>query len=400
MIPLAMIPLVRSTFFHEQETKRQLCDFITGADRLSMGSQCAAFEEAFAEKQGCAHAVFVSSGSSANLVLIQALLNQGRLKKNQTVGVSALTWATNVMPIMQLGLKPFIIDCELETLNVSPRTLDPSIKQLNALFITHTLGLCDDLEAIQAISKQHNVLLLEDNCEGLGSKFNATRLGNFGHASTFSFFVGHHMSTIEGGMVCTNDTELYEMLVMTRAHGWSRNLSSESKGRLRAQHNIDPFYDLYTFYVPAYNARPTEIQGFLGTTQLHYWDEIVSKRERNFKRFQAVMAANNDFIPLRCDNMDVISNFAMPVVCKDAETGERYKKRFIDAGVEIRPIIAGNIAEQPFLKAYQSKSKQKDKESGQTASNAAQIHRNGFYFPNNPELTTQEVDLLAHLLVQ
>jgi len=218
-----MIKLMKSSFFKEDDTKELLIEFIKKAETFSMGDQCRLFEEKFAEKQGRKHALFVSSGSMANLVLIQALLNLGHLKKGDRVGVSALTWATNIMPIIQLGLEPVILDCEIKTLNVSISILEKA-ENLRAVFLTNVLGFCDDITKITDYCSENNILLLEDNCESLGSRFAGKMLGNFGFASTFSSFVGHHFSTIEGGVVATDDTELHKMLMMVRAHGWDRNL--------------------------------------------------------------------------------------------------------------------------------------------------------------------------------
>ena len=334
---------MKSNFYKETETKKKLADFILKAEMLSMNAECKKFEESFAKKQGRNYAVFVTSGSGANLILIQALLNLGKLKKGNRIGLSALTWATNVMPIIQLGLEPVVIDCNAETLNVSPAELEKKIAGLSGLFLTNVLGFCDNIKRIKDICENKGIVFLEDNCESLGSIYDGILLGNFGLASTFSFFVGHHISTIEGGMVCTDDKELYEMLVATRTHGWDRNLSVAKQQELRSKHKVDEFYARYAFYDLAYNVRPTEISGFLGNTQISYWDEIVLKREGNYKLFQYVVSKNDDFLPLKFPRMDLISNFAMPVVCRDQEIFEKYKKKFIAGEAEIRPIIAGNI---------------------------------------------------------
>ena len=160
------------------------------------------------------------------------------------------------MPIIQLGLVPVAVDCELETLNVSPRTLAPV--DIKCLFLTNVLGFCDDLPGIADLCRLRGILLLEDNCESLGSRISGRLLGNYGLASTFSFFVGHHLSTIEGGMVCTDDDELGDGLIVTRAHGWDRDLPSHRRACLRQSHHVDDFFAEYTFHDLAYNARPTE----------------------------------------------------------------------------------------------------------------------------------------------
>ena len=385
-----MIKLVKSSFYEERKTKRALSAFIKDADVLSMANQCAQFEIDFARKQKRTYAVFVSSGSSANLILIQALLNSGLLQKGDRIGFSSLTWATNVMPLIQLGFQPVAIDCELSTLNISLRTLKRLTPRPKAVFLTNVLGFTGDIMAIRVWCKKNKILLLEDNCEALGSKAYGDLLGNFGLASTFSFFVGHHLSTIEGGMICTDDEKLHHMLLMARAHGWDRNLPTSAQKAIRVKHKVDNFFSKYTFYHLAYNARPTEISGFLGVSQIKHWDEIVKLRARNFKTFHKAVLKNPDFIPLDMTHMDTVSNFAMPVVARNKAVFEKYSNRFGKAGVEIRPIIAGDITRQPFYAVHAAKEG--------VCKNASYVHQHGFYFPNNPELTEKEVIFLVGLL--
>jgi CDP-6-deoxy-D-xylo-4-hexulose-3-dehydrase len=387
-----MIKLIKSSFYHEAETKKALTEFILSEDILSMNKECRKFEEAFAAKQERKYAVFVSNGSVANLLLIQVMLNLGRIKKGDRIGISALTWPTNVMPLFQLGLDPVAIDCNLETLNVSPENLNVHIRDIKALFLTNVLGFCDDIVQIKKICDENGVILLEDNCESLGSKVNNTLLGNFGVASTFSFFVGHHMSTIEGGMVSTDDEELHDYLVMARAHGWDRNLSPDKQQELRTKAGVNDFYAKYTFYDIASNFRPTEINGFIGNTQIKYWDEIVQKRVENFKRFQDAVNANDDFYHYNLSHMQIISNFSMPVICKTSELAKLYREKFEKAEAEIRPVIAGNMTKQPFYKKYVDDDKPRP--------SSDLVHENGFYFGNNPEMTEVEVDTLCRLLIK
>ncbi len=355
-----------------------------------MGDECHKFEQAFAAYQGRKFAVLVGSGSAANLGLIQSLLNLGRLKKGDRVGVSALTWATNVMPILQLGLTPVAIDCDIDHLNVSSATLEPHIKNLQALFLTNVLGFCGDVDAIRSLCSEHGVMLLEDNCESLGTRSRGILLGNLGLASTFSFFVGHHLSTIEGGMTCTDDPELYEMLVMTRAHGWDRNLSPERQQELRSAHNVDDFHARYTFYELAYNLRTTEIAGFLGNLQLPMLDSTIDRREQNFQKFHAaVTQASDQYYPLNVSHIERVSNFSMPVICRSVDALQAALKRFEAAGVEVRPVIAGDITQHPFwLKELPAAD----------CPASRMVHLQGFYFPNNADLTDEEVDLLCSLL--
>ncbi len=386
-----MIKLVKSTFYNEQETKKKLADFILRTDILSMGEETRKFEKNFARKQERKYAVFVNSGSTANLVLFQALLNLGQLKSGARIGISAVTWSTNVMPIIQLGLQPVAIDCELETLNVSPRTLKKHLGKLDALFLTNVLGLADDIAEIEKLCKKHKVIFLEDNCESLGSKTAGKFLGNFGLAATFSFFVGHHLSTIEGGMIVADDEKLYHQLVMARAHGWSRNLPIGKRDELKREHKVEDFFDWYTFYDLAYNVRSTDIHGFVGNVQLPHLDKMVRRREKNFYALKPALDKNPHILDLRVKHMNIFSNFAVPLIFKSREAFERYRINFEKAGVEIRPIIAGNMLRQPFYKKYIIKTEE--------CPNADYIHHHGFYFGNNPELTDGEIALLKKLLV-
>ena len=388
---------MKSTFYNEDDTKRKLCDFIMHASQLSMGPKCLEFEKKFSEYQERKYSVMFNSGSSAKLALMQSLKNLGWLKDNDPVGFSAVTWSTNLMPLIQMNYKPIPIDISLETLNVSSKNLEDILKKtgLKALFLTNLLGFCSDIDKIAQICHDNNILLLEDNCESLGSTLKNRKLGNYGIASTFSFFVGHHLSTIEGGMVVTDNNELNDMLKMVRAHGWSRNLSEDKKERLRKSNNIDAFYDQYTFHTLGYNLRPMEINGFIGLEQLKFIEEINRIRNENFLEFYSVASKNKDINTLEFSHMSFVSNFAYPLVFKDKKLFEKYKKLFADANIEIRPIVGGAMTEQPFYKSNIN-----DNLSEMSCPNAKTVHNNGFYFPNNPELTLEEKDTIKKLLLK
>ncbi len=387
-----MIPLIKSTFYREAQTKKALNRFITSAPILSFNQQCQQFEKEFAKYQKRRFGAFVNSGSSANLAIIQSLLNLGRLKVGDKVGFSALTWSTNVMPLIELGLKPVPIDVELDTLNISNRTLQDVLNKtkLSAVFITHLLGLCSDLDEIVATCQRDKMILIEDNCEALGSVYKGKKLGNFGLASTFSFYVGHHLSTIEGGMVCTDDEELSVMLRIVRAHGWDRNLTGEEQRKVQTQFKRNPsFYSRYTFYDLGYNLRPTEIAGFLGCYQLRHIDQIVSKRQKNFAYLAKKLYQNQDhYYPIDDSHLDVHSNFAVPLICRTKELRDDLVKRCANQ-VEIRPIVGGDMTQQPFFLKHTPRSTTTFK-----TTNAHLIHQQGLYFGNNPELTLDELKIL------
>lgn len=390
-----MIPLMRNAFYNDAKTREKLAGFILSTDLLSMGAKCREFEQAFAVWQGRKHAVLVNSGSSANLILIQALLNLGRLKVGDKVGFSALTWATNVMPLISLGLQPVPIDVDPKTLNVMSYSLLERLKDthLDALFITNALGMAGDLEAIRAVCEEYDVLLIEDNCESMGTVLEGgTRTGNFGAASTFSLYVAHHMSAIEGGVVCTDDDTLAEMLIMTRAHGWDRNLSPSQQAAWRTEYEVSEFDAKYTFYDVGYNVRPTEITGFLALNQLDYLDQGINARAALFTRFEAAVGDNHQVLRLQHGHIEMLSAFCYPVICKTPELRTDYMRRFAAAGVEVRPLIAGNFQRQPAYLKYVKEL--------YSLPGANFLHDCGLYCAAYPELEAHEIETIAGCLVE
>jgi CDP-6-deoxy-D-xylo-4-hexulose-3-dehydrase len=390
-----MIKLVKSTFFEEADTKKKLAKFILAEDQLSFGNQCETFEKKFAAWQKRKHCVFVNSGSSANLAILQAYLNLNRIKKNDLIGFSALTWSTNVMPIMELGLTPIPIDVEINTLNVSSRNLKKILEKypLKMLFITNLLGFCDDIDEIRKICRKEKIILIEDNCESLGTVYKGKLLGNYGLASTFSFYVGHHMSTIEGGAICTDDDKLANMLRIVRAHGWDRNLNSETQTTIRTKHKVNlTFYSRYTFYDNGYNLRPTEINGFIGNTQIAYLDKIIKKRNENyFTITKDIYTQEEKYYPIKSKHIEFLSNFAIPIICQSQEIRDSLVAKCTDI-IEIRPIVGGDMTKQPFFLKNAKTKLGKFKNP-----NAALIHKQGLYIGNNPELTKEDIKTIIKI---
>jgi len=387
------IPLMRKAFLREEETKKALAAFILSADRLSMDIECKKFEDKFAQFQESKHAVLFNSGASANLAMLQALKNLGKLKDGDKIGFSALTWSTNTMPILQLGMIPVVIDVTPNVINTTSENLLERLKttDLQALFITNILGFTGDIDTIRQICEEKDIILIEDNCESLGTVLPSGKTGNFGLGASFSFFVAHHMSTIEGGMVCTSDDDYAEMLRIVRANGWDRNLTGEQQQKWRSEFGIESeFQAKYTFYDLAYNLRPTEITGFLGQYQMQFLEENIQKREQNYLRIEKVLQDNPDFVFLKHEHINTLSTFAFPLVCKTPELRTHYLQKFMDAGVEIRPMIAGNMQLQPFYKKYVSEV--------YDLPGADLMHKNGFYCGNYPELLEADLVVLENLL--
>ena len=390
-----MIPLTRNAFLNDEQTRKELAAFILKTERFSMGEQCAEFERQFAAWQQSCEAVLFNSGGSANLALLQALKNLGRINAGDKIGFSALTWSTNVMPIIQLGMIPVPIDCNPATLNCMAQDLRQRLEteHLRAFFITNALGFSGDLDKIAALCARRNIILLEDNCESLGTVLAGKKAGNFGTAASFSFFISHHMSTIEGGMLCTADQELAEMLHIVRANGWDRDIHAAQQKKWRQRFQIlSELDDKYTFYDLGYNLRPTEITGFLGHQQLRYLETNIAIRQQNYLQAEAVTQNNSDLISFDRSHIDFLSSFCIPVLCKTAALRARYIQRFSEAGVEIRPMIAGNIQKHPFYHKYVSNS--------YPLPGADFVDQCGFYCGNYPDMPEAHRQVISTCLLQ
>jgi CDP-4-dehydro-6-deoxyglucose reductase, E1 len=381
------IPLIKTAFYNEHQTRYDLSRFIRSGCNLSMGEQCQMFEETFAKKQGRKYAVLVNSGGSANLALLQALVNLRRIHTGDRCGFSALTWSTNVMPIIQMGLTPVPVDVQPNTLNTTLAMIIQQAQPIRLMFVTNALGFCGDLDAISRWCRENGVILLEDNCESLGTVTQYGKTGNVGLASTFSFYVAHHISTIEGGMICTDDYELYNMLKIVRSNGWDRNLSEQEQLKIRA--GITAFQAKYAFYNLAYNFKPTEITGWLGNNQMQYYDEIMAAREKNYRVIASAIKNNHEIQPLADASYQKLPAFAIPIICDSPESRPKYLSRFDKAGIETRPVIAGDITRQPFWQ---------ERYPARRMIGVRYIHDCGFYCGNCPDYTAEEIDTIVRCL--
>ena len=275
---------------------------------------------------------------------------------------------------------------------MSEQTIDALEREhCKALFITNVLGFAGDLEEIKKRCDERGIILLEDNCESLGTELHSGKTGNFGLASSFSFFVAHQMSTVEGGMVTTDDRDFAEMLRIVRANGWDRNLSPNRQNFWRKKFGVqNVFQASYTFYDLGFNFRPTEITGFLGLKQLSWLDESINIREKNFLYLSREIKKNPDFINLEYSRIKKLSAFAIPFVCKTKELRDKYVKKFTVAGIEVRPMIAGNIQLQPFYKKYINITRY--------LPGADFLHNNSFYCGNCPDYTAEDLKIIINAI--
>jgi CDP-6-deoxy-D-xylo-4-hexulose-3-dehydrase len=357
---------------------------------LTQSKNVRAFEEEWSRWLGAKHSVFVNSGASANLVTMTALKH---LYGPGEVIVPTLTWVSDVSSVLINGFKPVFVDIDDKTLGMD---VDQVISKINkntrAVFLTHVLGLngLDD-RLIEACEK-HNVPLIEDVCESHGATHKGQKLGAIGHASNFSFYYAHHMSTIEGGVVCTNDLEFYETVRMLRSHGMTREISTpEIRERwIKENPHCNPEF---IFSYPAFNVRSTELNAVIGRNQLKRLDENNKKRVRNFRCF----LENLDKNKYRTDFFEEGSvNYAFILVQKNPDLGfcERLMATMRAANVEFRRGLSGggNQLRQPFLRGVVEPSYHKE------FPKVEHVHNFGFYIGNYPDLTEDRIKQLCALL--
>ena len=304
-----MITLVKDTI--DNDDIDRLIDWLKTYPRLTKGSVTLELERKYADWLGTEYSVFCNSGSSANLLMLSAIIEKYKSKK---VVVPSVAWATDLAPVMQLGLKPLLCDCNMDDLSVDLKHLEEIFKteSPDALLLVSVLGLVPEMGEITRLCEEYNVILLEDTCESMGSEYRDKKLGTFGLMSSFSTFFGHHISTIEGGFVCTDDEELYELLVSLRSHGWARESSVETQFKLQQEWDVTDFDSLYTFYYPGYNVRSTDLQAYIGLTQVDKLNDWGNKRESNFDMYQQLI--RNDYWKPKYDLNNFTSNFAYPVI--------------------------------------------------------------------------------------
>ena len=367
-----------------------LSNFILDGDKFSQGQYVKEFEDEWSKWQGCKYSVFVNSGSSANFLAVHALN-----KHTTTEGwvSQACTWSTTVSPVILSKNRLSLCDVNLPNLDPDLHTLEYIFKndKPKYLFLAHLLGFCALTQELLDLCKKYNVELLEDCCESHGTTYDGIKIGNFGKVSTFSFYYGHHMTTIEGGMVCTNDKDIYEKLLLLRSHGLLRELPKESQKKYKKVNKN------FTFITPGFNVRSSELNAYLGLLQLKNLDKHNKIRQDNFKRFAENLDSSKYF-----NNFKVKGNssFCFPVITKNKNQKDKLLEKLNQEGIETRPVIAGNLYNHPFISEVVSK---RDVSLGiykiqNIDDKANYVHENGFYVGNNHNISLNDVDLLLKLL--
>lgn len=371
--------------------KLKLIHFILTSNRFTNGPKVVEFEKKWSAWLGVKHSLFVSSGSTANFLLIAAIKELYNLQNGDKVLLPACTWVTSVAPIIQLGLTPIFCDISLSNYCIDEKDLE-SIKEkhpdIKLVFTTHLLGFHSNIDQIQNIFP--DAIVAEDCCESHGVlNQDNQRTSKSSQAMTFSFYYGHHMTTIEGGMISTNNSELYELMRMKRSHGFAREASKEKFNYYKDKY--DSILPSFLFVTDGYNFRNTELSAVLGISQLKRLDSFIQKRKINYKKYLNLISNYPDKFHIP-EDYPGISSFSLPFICKNLETFEVLKKQFDLHKIEYRPIVGGNLLNQPFLKDYSFGYEK-------TNYNVDLLQEFGLYVGNSQYVGDKEFEVLEKILI-
>ena len=379
-------PLAKETI-NDQDINA-LCEWLKGSPRLTKGDLTLQVEKKWAEYIGTTHAAFCNSGSSANLLMVYAAYLAGKIK-NKKVVVPAVGWVTTIAPIMQFGLEPIMIGTDPDTYGMDLDQLEEVCEKENpdAVIFVQALGVPHHKERLLALKEKYNFLLMEDGCAALGAEYSdGSKVGTVGDMSSFSFYFGHQLSTIEGGMVNTNNKELFDMLMLLRSHGWAKDLDQAAYSKLINSHGIDDFHKPFTFFVPGFNLRATDLQAFIGLRQIEKADWVSQRRYENHLRYAENLKGFVEFQNWG-ENKPVSISFG--ALAESTAQRKEIVTRLVKEGVETRIYSAGNLGRHPFWveKYDQFEDAMSDK-----------IHDKGFFIPNYPELSLDEVDFICSVV--
>ena len=326
---------------------------------ITMGENTRLFEKEFAKKVNANFAVMVNSGSSANLLSVFAagnILRKNKFKFGDEVLIPVLCWSTSLWPLIQAGLKPIFVDINPETLNVNADVFISKItKKTKVIMLVNVLGACENIKKITSFAKKKKIIIIVDNCESLGAKYENKEMGTYGDFGTYSFFCSHQITSGEGGMVVCNNKEDYKILLALRSHGWSRSYNENYISYAKKNSKLDP---RYIFFNSGFNLRPTDIQAAIARSQLKRLNNFIKIRADNKKLIINALLNDkkwkNQFKFVHIDSKVDPSYMVLPIFLN--EDLSKKKKLFIDKiekiGLETRPVISGNFINQPGAKLY------------------------------------------------
>jgi CDP-6-deoxy-D-xylo-4-hexulose-3-dehydrase len=381
-----------ATFTWDKAEHRAMQEVIASG-MFTMGARVARFEAEFASWVGSRHALMVNSGSSANLLMVAALFYtqdpRRRLQRGDEIIVPAVSWSTTYYPLHQYGLRLKFVDIDLQTLNLDIDAVRRAIgPRTRGILAVNLLGNPCDFDALRAVAEERGLLLLEDNCESLGATFGGRQCGTFGLMGTFSTFFSHHISTMEGGLICTDDEELHQILLSLRAHGWTRNLPAQN--HVSGRKSDDPFEESFRFVLPGYNLRPLELEGALGSTQLEKLPNLIEQRRRNGQRWAERMGSHPQLLIQQETGCSSWFGFSLILRPNSGLTRRQLLDRLVETGFECRPIVAGNFAKNPVVQYF-------DHEVPSSLTNADWLDANGLFVGNHHYPINDAIDAIVDL---
>lgn len=373
----------------DQQDIDELIDWLSDYPWLTQGKLVAQFERRWADWLGARHAVFVNSGSSANLLMYYALLCSGRLKNNKVI-VPSVAWATTIAPAIQLGFEPILCEADPDNFGLDLDHLEELLNRHQAASVigVHVLGVPMDMQRLIDLKERFGFALMEDSCAATGSRYRGQHVGTFGELSSFSFYFGHHLSTIEGGMVCTDDDELNEILLQIRSHGWAKDLDPVREQQKARKAGVLEFNRRFTFYYPGFNVRSTDLNARIGLSQMSKADRVVAARRDNHRIYQARF----DRAGWPCQhNLDAeISSISFAALAQSSAHRDAIGEALRRHGIETRPLGGGSMARQPFWT---------NDRNVVPLQMADRIHDTAFHLPNNPELTEDDINYVCDVVL-
>lgn len=381
-------PLASSTW---DEKEIEAINGVIAKDMYTMGEGVKQFEDDFAKFVNSKYAVMVNSGSSANLIAVAAMFytKNPKLKRGDEVIVPAVSWSTTYYPLYQYGLKLKFVDVDLHTLNFDLEQLKSAVTENTKMILAvNLLGNPNNFDAINEIIGTRNIILMEDNCESMGAEFKGKQTGTFGLVGTFSTFFSHHMATMEGGLIVTDDEEMYHVMVCLRAHGWTRHLPKENKISNKSD---NWFEESFRFLLPGYNVRPVEMSGVIGVEQLKKLPSFLDQRRKNAELFVSLFKDNTDFYIQK--DIDNSSWFGFSFIIKPESKLNRSDivKALEENHIDCRPIVTGDFTKNEVLKYF-------DCEIFGEMKNAQYLDKNGFFVGNHQIDLTEEIKHLHRVL--
>lgn len=358
----------------------KLIDWLKTDPRLTKDKLTLKFEEKWAKWIGTKYAIFCNSGSSANLLMAYATLLSSKLR-NKKVIVPSVGWVTTISPFIQFGFEPIMCNADKDSFGLDSKHLEILLKKYGpaTVIFVQVLGVPGNMDQLKQLQKKYKFMLLEDACASLGAEYDNHMVGTFGDMSAFSLYFGHQLSTIEGGMVNTDSKELYYLLLMLRSHGWGKDLPDNFRNDLLAKYKIDKFHSPFTFFVPGFNLRSTDLNAFLGIEQMKKADKVMTIRKKNH-----LVYFNN----LKTVEFQKWSERAVPCSISFGALAKniQHRKKIVEVldknHVETRLFSAGNLGLHPFW--FERYGKFHDKV-------ADKVHNCGFFLPNNESLTEKDI---------